>query len=55
MQIETCTLEEAINDYDPIELKNMALKGIIDLDEDEPVDLQVIKDIITKHLYPRIN
>ena len=55
MQVEVCTIEEAMDCYDPVELKNMALKGVIDLDEDEDVDLQIIKDIITKHIYPRIN
>ena len=55
MQVEVCTIEEALSVYDPRELKNMLLSGILELDEDIEVDLQIIKDVITKHIYPRIN
>lgn len=49
------SLEEALEEFSPKDLKSLLIKGILDLDEDEEVDLEVIKNIISEHVYPRLN
>jgi len=49
------SLEDALEDFSPREIKNMLIKGVLDLDEDEKVELETIKAIISEHIYPRLN
>jgi hypothetical protein len=48
-------IDEAMESLDPVELKNILLKGVIDLDEDDNIDLTTIKILIRDHIFPRMN
>lgn len=52
---DSMTLEEALEIGNPTQLKNLLVKCILDLNEYEAVDMQIIKNIYTKHIYPEFN
>ena len=52
---ENLTLEDALELGNPTEIKNLLVKCILDLNEYEQVDMTIIKEIFTKHIYPEFN